>query len=136
MHCAAKDHQHDGKVVEQVIDYQSRHAVNQRNSFSQQRYLGCFAKQWPGKGQEAHRLAAKSRGERLQEGKPAMLRRHRHAHRDGAQNMPQSVNRDDEEKAKADAAERRKDWLDANLANDKPAAGSAEHKRQALQPGD
>ena len=115
---AAKDHQHDGKVVEEVIDDQGRHAVNQRNAFSQQRHLGGFAQQRAGKGEEAHRLAAKPRRERLHEGKAPMLRRDRDAHRDGAQHVPQAVDGDDEKEAKADAAQRRKDWLDANLAND------------------
>ena len=92
--------------------------MNQRNPFSQQGHFRCFSQQGTGEGQEAHRLPAKSRRERLQKGKAAMLRRDRNAHRNGAQHMPQSVDGNYEEETKADTPQGGEDWLDANLAND------------------
>ena len=47
-----------------------------------------------------------------------MFDRHGSAHGNRPQHMAQSIERDDEEKAKADARERREDRLDADSAND------------------
>ena len=132
---ADKYHQHDRKVVEQVVDDQRGHAMHQRHAFSEQRNFRSFAEQWPGKREEAHRLAAEPRREGLKESEAALLWRNGSAHRDRAQHVTQSVHGYNQEETKADAAERGEDWLYADRADYIDEQQRAEHEGQSLRPG-
>src|SRR5207245_8886777 len=106
------------------------------NALAKKGNFSSFAGQRPGKREEAYGLAAESGRKSLNESETTMFRRYGRAHRDRAQHVTQSIQSQDQEETKADAAERGEDWLDADRADEIDEQERAKQEGQRLRPGD
>src|ERR1051325_524551 len=115
---AAQDKDDHRQVVEDVVDHERLHAVNERHALSQERHLGRFAQQRPRESEKADRFAAETDGKRLKEVEAAMLRRDGAAHGERAQDMTRAVDRNQNKENETDATEGIEDGLHADAVDD------------------
>lgn len=110
--------------------------MNQWDRAPQKRGLRRFTEQRSRERQKSYRFAAQTRGKRLPEGELAMRRFDRGPQSLRAQDVSQSANGEDGEKADADAGERVEDRSNANAVDDISEKSGAESEGDQLQSRD